>query len=429
MKERSILLLYRALLPLLFLVAFPGWIVKMARRGGFGSGLLERIGIYLSGPEFEPSEAIHLHAVSVGETNIALKLLRNWQAAHPETRFVLSTGTSTGHATATDAAIPGLRVTYAPLDFPWMIRNYLNRFEPSRIILIEGEIWPNLLRLAEKRHIPVALANARMSPRSARRFESAAPLLQPFFSRLSAVCIQEKEHRAIWQKLGIPEENIHLTGSIKFDTQSAPVPQRRAEFTEMLEAFGSDRPIVLAASTFPGEETLIASAVRSANPKALPVIVPRHAERRREVVNALSKNGFNVTLKTKFQTPIPNADHVFVVDTTGELPTWTSHADIVIIGKSFLSTGGQNPAEAILAEKPLILGPNMQNFQPLARDLHTQKGALLAKDEAGLITAISQALETNFSYSLCTNASRVLSTHQGATDRHLKVLHPLRKPA
>lgn len=429
MKECFILLIYRTLLPVLFLIAFPGWIIKMTRRGGFGSGLLERIGIYLTEPEFDPHGAIHLHAVSVGETNIALKLLRKWQATHPETRFVLATGTSTGHATATNANIPGLRVTYFPLDFPWMIRNYLNRFEPSRIILIEGEIWPNLLRLAAKRQIPVALANARTSPRSARRFDRFASLLRPFFSRLSAVCIQEKDHRALWQKLGIPEKDIHHTGSIKFDTHSHPVPQRQPEFSNMLAEFGSDRPVILAASTFPDEEALITSAIRSASPRALPVIVPRHAERRREVARALSKAGFNVTLKTEFKPPTSEENQVLVIDTTGELPTWTSHADVVIIGKSFLSTGGQNPAEAILAEKPLILGPHMQNFQPLVRNLHAQDAALLAHNEAELIAAIRRALDPTVSRATCANASRVLASHHGATDRHLKVLHPLGKTA
>jgi 3-deoxy-D-manno-octulosonic-acid transferase len=223
------LLIYRALLPVLFLIAFPGWVVKMRRRGGFGTALNERIGLYFGEAEFEPSGAIHLHAVSVGETMLALKLLKAWAAEKPGARFVLATGTATGHHLATSAAVPGLRVTYAPLDFPWMIRRYLNRFEPERLVLIEGEVWPNLLRIAENRGIRVDLANARTSPRSARRLLKFAPALRPFFSKLSTVCIQEEEHRALWQALGIAPENIHLTGSLKFDPESAPVPALAGE--------------------------------------------------------------------------------------------------------------------------------------------------------------------------------------------------------
>ncbi len=429
MKAFFTLLIYRAILPLLFLVAFPGWILKMLRRGGFGTALNERIGLYFNPSDFEPCRAIHLHAISVGETITAIKLLREWQNEHPEARFVLATGTATGHQTATAAAIPDLRVTYAPLDFPWMIRSYLKRFEPSQIVLIEGETWPNLLRLAEKKHIPVSLANARLSPRSARRFNYFASYLRPFFSRLTTVCIQENEHRSIWENLGIAPENIHLTGSIKFDPQSSTVPEQRPDFREMLAAFGKGRPIILAASTFSGEEVLIASAIREADPNALPVIVPRHAERRQEVSQSLSQAGFHVALRSVFETPLQTENAVFVIDTTGELATWTAHADVVIIGKSFLSTGGQNPAEAILANKPLILGPHMQNFQPLVRHLHAAEAALLARDSEEISSAIRRALNPMIAQKLTQQANAILASHHGATKRHLKVLHPQPKTA
>ncbi len=422
MKEFAILLIYRTLLPFLFILAFPGWVVKMLKRGGFGSALNERIAIYTREVEFEPSGAVHLHAVSVGETVLALKLLREWQSAHPNTRFVLATGTSTGHDLATKAAVPGLRVTYSPLDFPWMIRSYLNRFQPAQVVLIEGEIWPNFLRICEKRSIPVGLANARVSPRSARRFLKAAPLLRPFFSRLSAVCLQEENHRQLWESLGVAPENIHLTGSLKFDPQSAAAPARREDFSEMLAAFGKGKPVILAASTFPGEEALIASAILAAAPEALPVIVPRHAERRTEVFETLTKSGLNPILRSTFRQPTSGEDNVFIIDTTGELATWTSHADVVVIGKSFLSTGGQNPAEAILARKPLVFGPHMENFQPLAADLVAAEAALVATGEAELSRAIRSALTPAEATSLSEKAMAVLARHDGATRRHLDVL-------
>ncbi len=422
MKEQAILLIYRALLPFLFIFAFPGWVVKMLKRGGFGTALNERIGIYTTEAEFEPSGAIHFHSVSVGETVLALKLLRAWQTARPGTHFVLATGTSTGHDLATKAAVPGLRVTYSPLDFPWMIRSYLKRFEPSGIVLIEGEIWPNFLRICEKRGIPVDLANARVSPRSAKRFLKAAPLLRPFFSRLSAVCIQEENHRKLWEALGVSPKKIHATGSLKFDPQSAAVPQPRGDFAEMLAAFGTGKPVILAASTFPGEETLIASAIFAANPHALPVIVPRHAERRAEVFETLTKAHFNPILRSSFSEPMAGEKNVFIIDSTGELATWISHADVVIIGKSFLSAGGQNPAEAILARKPLVFGKHMENFQPLAADLIKAGGALEATGELEITRAIRTALDPTKSVSLSENAMIVLARHDGATRKHLEIL-------
>jgi 3-deoxy-D-manno-octulosonic-acid transferase len=178
---------------------------------------------------------------------------------------------------------------------------------------------------------------------------------------------------------------------------------------------------------------MLANAITAADLRALPVIVPRHAERRAEVQQALSKAGFEVFLRSaglKSSTSLQStAPQVFVIDTTGELATWISHSDVVIIGKSFLHIGGQNPAEAILARKPLIVGPHMDNFQPLVRHLIEEKAALVANDEASVAEAIRIALDTSRAAELTANAYRVLSRHDGATRRHLSALHPSRASA
>jgi 3-deoxy-D-manno-octulosonic-acid transferase len=415
------LAIYRLLLPLLFMAAFPGWIVKMLRRGGFGTGLAERAAIFTEPPEEEPCGAVHLHAVSVGETLLALKLLREWLAADPGRRFVLATGTATGHAVATTANIPGLRVTYAPLDFPSMVRRYLRRFEPAQIVLIEGEVWPHLLRACRRRNIPVRLVNARVSPRSARRFRRFAPWLRPVFGMLDAVAVQEPEDAAIWSELGVPPERVHVAGSLKFDPGSGPRPARRAAFGDMLGHFGAGRPVIVVASTHPGEEAWIAESIRAAGPELLPVIVPRHAERRREVREDLQRAGFEVVLRSAFQPPGDPRRACLVVDSTGELRDWTAHADAVVIGKSFLATGGQNPAEAILAAKPLIFGPHMENFEPLASRLADAGACHRAATSAELTAAIRAATGGNAA-AATGRASAVLARHEGATKRLVAML-------
>ena len=173
------LLIYRLLLPLLFIAAFPGWLVKMLRRGGFATRLGERVARYSIPAATEPRGAVHVHAISVGEALLALKLIRAWLVRDPGRRFVLATGTATGHHIATAAAIPELRVTYAPLDFRSMVRRYLTRFEPAQIVLIEGEAWPELLLASRQRGIRVTLINARMSPRSACRYRRFAAWVRP----------------------------------------------------------------------------------------------------------------------------------------------------------------------------------------------------------------------------------------------------------
>jgi 3-deoxy-D-manno-octulosonic-acid transferase len=423
MRWSTALLIYRLLLPLLFLAAFPGWIVKMLRRGGFGTRLGERAAVYAGPREFEPCGAVHVHAVSVGEAMLALKLIREWLVSEPGRRFVLATGTATGHAVATAAGIPDLRVTYSPLDFPSMVRRYLGRFEPARIVLIEGEAWPHLLLACRKRGIPVSLVNARMSPRSARRYRKFAAWVRPVFSMLEAVAVQEAEDAGIWRELGVAPERIHHTGSLKFDPGSGPRPTRRPEFQEMLDAFGNRR-VVLAASTHAGEHAFIAAAIREAAPDALPVIVPRHAELRAEVRADLERAGFEVVLRSRFQMPGAKGHHrhVLVIDSTGELRDWTAHADVVVIGKSFLATGGQNPAEAILAGKPVVFGPHMENFEPLAGRLVAEKGCIRANDKDALSAAITSALDPAVAASLAAAASRVLSRHEGATRRIIALL-------
>lgn len=416
------LAIYRLVLPLLFIAAFPGWLVKMWKRGGFGTRLAERIAIYATPLDWEPCGAVHFHAISVGESLLALKLIREWRLRDPEVRFVLATGTATGHAVATAAGIPNLRVTYSPLDFRWMVRRYLNRFEPSQIVLVEGEIWPHFMLDCRDRTIPVRLVNARMSPRSARRIRTFASWLRPIYRLLDAVAIQETDDAAVWRDLGIPADRIHATGSLKFDPGSGARPARRLDFQQRIDAFGIGRRVVLAASTHPGEDAWIASAIREADPDALPVIVPRHAERRASVAAELEQAGFEVVLRSSPEHSAPSRDACFVVDSTGELRDWTAHADVVIIGKSFLSTGGQNPAEAILAGKPLVFGPHMENFLPLASRLVSADAALVGTDHSTLATAIRAALDPAFAATMTRNATNLLETHNGATRRILNLL-------
>jgi len=421
MPFRLVLGLYRLLLPLLLLIAMPGWLIRMARRGGFGSGLRERFSIYTLPDEEEPCGQVHLHSVSVGETMIALKLLRAWQAREPGKRFVLAVGTATGHAVAMEAALPGVRVTYAPFDLQICVKRYLDRFEPSRIVLVEGEAWPHLLLGCRKRGVPVALVNARLSPRSERRYRKVASCVRPIFGMLDAVAAQEPGDVARWEALGVAREKITVTGSSKFDPGAATLPAKRPEFGAMLDAFGKDRPVILAASTHGDEEAWIGKALKEV--PALYAVVPRHAERRAEVRTALEKEGYEVVLRSSFHAPLDPAKACFVIDSTGELRDWTAHATLVIIGKSILGIGGQNPAEAILARRPLLFGPHMENFEPLASSLVEAGGAICFCDRAELFRAIEELLsDTVRCERMCDRAAQVLDCHTGATGRILDLL-------
>ena len=241
---------------------------------------------------------------------------------------------------------------------------------------------------------------------------------------LDLVAIQEREDSKIWRELGVSADDIHHTGSLKLDPGSGARPKPRPEFQQMLDQHDSSRHVILAASTHSGEDAWIAHAIREASPNALIAIVPRHAERRSSVKNELERAGFKTVLRSRSdpsRLPAEPAD-VLLIDTTGELRDWTAHADLVIIGKSFLATGGQNPSEAILANKPVVFGPNMQNFEPLASRLVDVKGALRAHTQTELANAITQALNPATASMMTKQASMLLRTHEGATQRIVDLL-------
>jgi 3-deoxy-D-manno-octulosonic-acid transferase len=280
-------------------------------------------------------------------------------------------------------------------------------------------MWPHLLIECESAKIPVRLVNARMSPRSRRRYERFRDWIRPIYSKLNAVAVQEKADAEIWETLGVERGRISVVGSLKFDTQIGRMPAKRQEFSEMLEACAGEKSVVLAASTHVGEEVIIGRAVRAVGGFFL--CVPRHAERRAEVRAALELEGFEVILRSDFHPPRTPDACCLVVDTTGELSDWTAHADGVVIGKSFLGVGGQNPAEAILASKPLIFGPHMENFQPLASTLVKTGGACRVEGEAELAAALKRHV-VRADEGMARAASQLLARHEGAMGRTLELL-------
>ncbi|MBB5352297.1 3-deoxy-D-manno-octulosonic-acid transferase [Haloferula luteola] len=413
-------MIYRCLLPVYVLAAGPAWVLKMIRRGGWTSGLGERFGKYREDLEFEPCGQVHVHAVSVGETMLALKLIRAWQNRRPGKRFVLAVATATGRQVAEAQAPEGVRVVYQPVDFRILVERYLKRFEPSQVVLVEGEMWPHLMRSCACRNIPVRLVNARMSPRSRRRFRKLADWVRPVFRHLDAVAVQEASDAEIWQHLGVSADRVSVTGSLKFDPGRQQGRAGREEFGEMIEALAGGKPPVLAASTHAGEEVVLANAVFEAG--GFPVVVPRHAERREEVLQDLAKAGGQGVLRSRFQVPVEPGKWVLVVDSTGELRDWIQAAEVVVMGKSFRSIGGQNPAEAIEAGKPVVVGPHMENFEPLVSRMVDAGGAFRV-DEEGLIGVLASLLDDPGLQSRCAVAGqRVLAQHAGAVDRIIDLL-------
>ncbi len=430
---RLIRLIYNLAFPVVLLVLLPGFLVRMLKRGKYRHKFWQRFGIYSPRvrERLAGGDRIWVHAVSVGEVMIAMKLILAMREDDPSLAFVLSTTTSTGFKLAARAKCPWLEPVYNPLDFYFTARRAVATIRPKMLILVEAEVWPNIVCEARAAGARVALVNARLSPRSEKRFRAARWITAPVFNQLDLLCLQEPEDVARWSALGVDAKRLTVTGSIKFDgSSSAGRPPK--DFRPLLRALGiqDDAQILLGGSTFEGEEVLLASVfqgLRETFPDLFLILVPRHFERSQGVAAQLEKAGLQVALRTQ-QVPGRLPD-VLLVDTTGELRDWYACATVVFIGKSLCARGGQNPAEPVTSGIPVIFGPNMQNFSTLSRQFLRHGGAREVTDAGSLRTTVEQLLkDPSLRTSMASQAAKCLEVHQGATARTIAALATIVRP-
>jgi 3-deoxy-D-manno-octulosonic-acid transferase len=425
-------LFYNLLYPVGLLFFLPGQISKLLRRGNYRHKFGQRFGFY--DREVRARLAMRrctwIHAVSVGEVAIALKLSAKLRQLDPESFCVLTTTTTTGFHVATSEAREGMEVLYSPLDFWPIMRRAFAVIRPVRIVLVEAEVWPNLAAEARGRRVPLALVNARLSKRSEARFRRFCFLIEPTFRCLDAVCVQEPEDIERWVALGVSRERIHHVGSIKYDP--ADVRLNPDLPLEVLRSFGIDRdsPILFGGSTHAGEEQILGEIfqrLRADFPAFTLIIAPRHVERVAEIRGQLERLGLNVCLRSEAGSARSSAPECLLLDTTGELQHWYAVATIVFVGKSLSARGGQNPVEPIFAGKPVLFGPHMENFSALAQALVANKAAVQVRDPNSLQEQIAWLLrDREAALRLVANAQAVLARHSGATARTAALVVELR---
>jgi 3-deoxy-D-manno-octulosonic-acid transferase len=409
----------------------PGYFMKMVRRGGYREKFGQRLGIYDRELRVRllRQRSTWLHAVSVGEVNIALKLATALRALEPELHCVLTTTTTTGFALANKNAPSWMEVMYTPLDYWPIMRCAFAVIRPVRIVLVEAEVWPNLAAEAHARRVPLVLVNARLSPRSEQRYRRFRVFAAPTFRLLDLVCVPERQDIDRWAALGVPRDRIRVTGSIKYDPDVQAESQVvAAPLWDASSVVAPDGVVLFGGSTHRGEEEILATVflrLRQRFPSLRLFIAPRHVERLREIRARLDALGLRVALASKARTDgEPNEADCVLLDTTGELQRWYAIATVVFVGKSLMAHGGQNPVEPILAGKPVVFGPHMENFGMLARTLVSRKAAIQVRDADSLERAIVELLQdTEARQRLVQNALEVLSTHKGATERAAALVH------
>ncbi len=423
-------LIYNLLWPLGLLFFLPGYLVKMFRRGGYREKFGQRLGWYDVDvrKRLARGRRTWLHAVSVGEVAIALKLANTLRNLEPKSHCVLTTTTTTGFAFADNNAPSWMEVMYSPLDFWPIMRRAFAVIRPSRILLVEAEVWPNLVAIAHARRIPIALVNARLSPRSEQRMRTLRIFVAPTFRLLGLACVQEPDDVDRWAAIGVQRERIHVVGSIKYDPENIHLDAGMPENVLRELSINEQRPILLGGSTHRGEEEVLAHVFRELRPQfpdLFLIVAPRHAERADEIRRNLEQLGLRVALRS--QPSVIDPADCLLLDSTGELRSWYSIATIVFIGKSLMAHGGQNPAEAIAVGKPIIFGPNMENFAALARALVEQRAAFQVNSANELQNAVVDLLsDSTLREQLTTNARSLLDRHRGATARTAQLIAELR---
>ncbi|PZR70893.1 MAG: 3-deoxy-D-manno-octulosonic acid transferase [Chthoniobacterales bacterium] len=428
-------LLYNLFYPLGLLFFLPGQLSKLLRRGNYRHKFGQRFGFY----DREVRERLAarrstwIHAVSVGEVAIALKLAAKLRELDPDFFCVLTTTTTTGFHVATQEAGDAMEVLYSPLDFWPIMRRAFAVIRPRRVILVEAEVWPNMTAEASNAGVPIALVNARLSKRSEERFRRFHFLIGPTFRSLDLICVQENEDVERWVALGVAPERIQKVGSIKYDP--AEIRLNPDLPMQVLRAFGidDDRPILFGGSTHAGEEEILAEIfqrLRADFPSFTLIIAPRHVERVAEIRTRLQRLGLKVALRSEAETDGGATMDCLLLDSTGELQHWYAVATIVFVGKSLTARGGQNPVEPIFAGKPVLFGPHMENFSALAQALVANDAAVQVRDPNSLHEKIAWLLRDRAAaLRLVGNAQAILAAHGGATARTAALVLDLKSTA
>lgn len=409
------LLLYLAL-PLLLLRLV--W--RSRRAPAYRERWNERLGIYSQRPL---QAGIWVHAVSVGEVQAAQPLIKHFLERYPNTGVMVTTTTPTGSERLRSLFEDRVQHVYTPFDLGPIVDRFLDAVRPRLAVVMETEIWPNMLRACESRGIPVVLANARLSVRSERGYARLASFTRETLGRFTAIGAQSSEDAARFRTLGVPAERLQVTGSIKFDVRQPGSLLDHAEVLRRL--WGIHRPIWVAASTHEGEEEQVLTAHRGVLdklPQALLVLVPRHPERFDRVAALVERQGFQLARRSA-NDPCGGKVSVFLGDTMGELPAFLAAGDAAFIGGSLVPTGGHNLLEAAAVGVPVAVGPHIFNFAQIT-ELMLREGAAVEVTDAGALARCMQEWlgDAAIRAHIGEQGQRVVAANQGALQRLLDLL-------
>ena len=421
---------YNLLMPTVFLFFLPGLLIKYRNRGGWKSTYGERFGRFSPQRRKELEAfrgAVWIHAVSVGETVVALNLVRTLLKQRPETRVVISTTTTTGQELARRDCPENTAVIFCPIDFWWMVKRTFKIIRPSMLVIFETEIWPNLICEAKRRDIPLVLANGRMSDHSVKGYRKVKFFIGGLLAKFDRMLVQSDADAKRYLEIS-PRAKIAVCGNMKFD-QEVPADPGDAGLDAY---FGtSPRLVLLGASTHAGEEELIARCftdLKAEFPDLKLVLVPRHAERGADIAAMLKERNLAFARRSQEKSASSPVD-VLLADTTGEMLKFIKAADVVVMGKSLAGHDeGHNLIEPALLGKAIVTGAVLRNFRFLLRVLKEADAVEAVKSDAELEPALRRLFaDPEARAALGGRAKAAIGQHRGATERTVAEIEKLLK--
>lgn len=367
---------------------------------------------------------IWVHAVSVGEMIAARPLIQALQARYPHIPIVITNMTPTGLALAKQLNKERLHAVYVPYDLPGSIQQFLNHVCPKLVIIMETELWPNMIHHTAQRKIPIVLANARLSLKSAKNYSHISWMVRPMLQQINLILVQTHDEAERFIRLGANPKHIQVTGSIKFDT---PVPEELTKqgFAMRINWQTKDRPTFIAASTHRGEEEQILNAFRELQkswPKALLILVPRHQERFEQVAALCAKMGFTFIRRSQ-KLPCTASTEIYLGDSLGELFLYYALADVAFVGGSLVPTGGHNLLEPAAMGLPLISGSHLFNFKEIFKLLNDRQAIIIINTTEELTQTVTHLWSNP---SLCQqmshHAREVVQENKGALSKQVEFI-------
>ncbi|MGD8786412.1 MAG: 3-deoxy-D-manno-octulosonic acid transferase [Phycisphaerales bacterium] len=429
----------RFVLDLLYLLAAavysPKVIYKTLKHKRYRTGWDQRFGkIIRKNPQ---KKCIWLHAVSVGEVNAAKTIVKELQNRFADFEIVISTTTDTGFARASSLFGENLQVFYFPFDLSWVMRRVFSNIRPTICLLMELEIWPNFIHTAQQLNIPVIVVNGRMSDKSFPRYKIIKPIIKKIFGKISLVLAQTEQYAQRFKELGCSNNNVIVTGSLKYDTAQITDKVEGADTLEAQLNIGNGKLWVAGATGNDEEKILLDVYKQLKQHKQFSdlrlAIVPRKPERFDEVAQLIENEGIPLIryshLKNNAAPPPTDNQVIILGDTMGDLRKFYSLATIIFVGRSLVPMGGSDMAEAAALGKCTIFGPYAFNFKQTVDALLADHGAILVKDEKKLLQTMQKCLsDSDFIQSIAENGREVIRKNQGATAKSIEQIAKFLNP-